>query len=158
MNALQITAHVRENDSATLICPACGTAKPIMTKTFRYSHHSVKAQCRCQQVFTVLLNFRKNYRKQTSLSGTYQITGSKDPGGGIIHITNISRGGLAFTVSGRHNIKKDQELLLEFQLNDKNKTALKKQAVVVSVRQNTVGCAFRCHGELDKALGFYLQN
>lgn len=158
MHTSQITVHVRENDTAILICPSCGTTKPIIAKTFRHGRHIIKAECRCKHVFTVLLNFRKNYRKQTSLPGTYQITGSSNPGGGIIHITNISRGGLAFTVSGRHNIRQDQELLLEFQLNDKNRTVLKKQAVVVSVRHNTIGCAFRCHGELDKALGFYLQN
>jgi hypothetical protein len=114
--------------------------------------------CRCQHSFAVLLDFRRFYRKQTSLPGTYEITSEGGGGGGIIHINNVSRGGVGFTVSGLHRIEKDQEMQIEFQLNDKNKTVLKKQAVVKSVRQNTVGCEFKRTVEMDKALGFFLRS
>ena len=87
----------------------------------------MNVRCRCQHAFTVLLDFRRHYRKQTSLPGTYEIPSEGGVGGGIIHINNISRGGVGFTVSGLHRIEKDQELQIEFQLNDKNKTVLKKQ-------------------------------
>ena len=154
----QTTVHVRENNTATLICPSCGAVKPINTDTFRHGRHIFTVRCRCQQEFTVLLDFRRNYRKQTSLPGTYEIISEGGVGGGIIHVTNISRGGMGFTVSGIHQIEPEQELRIEFQLNDKNKTILKKQAVVISVRHNTIGCAFKCNVEMDKALGFYLQS
>ena len=152
------TVHVRENNTATLICPACGAIKPIATDSFRHGRHTLSVRCRCQHEFTVLLDFRRNYRKQTSLPGTYEIVSEGGVGGGIIHVNNISRGGVGFTVSGIHRIEQDQELQIEFQLNDKNRTVLKKQAVVVSVRQNTIGCAFNCNVEMEKALGFYLRS
>ena len=105
----------------------------------------------------MLLNFRRHYRKQTNLHGTYEIISEGGVGGGIIQINNISRSGVGFTVSGLHRIEIDQEIRIEFQLNDKNKTLLKKQAVVKSVRENMVGCEFKGNAEMDKALGFFLQ-
>jgi len=151
-------AHVRENNTATLICPACGAIKHIAAEKFRFGRHTINVRCRCQQLFTVLLDFRRHYRKQTSLPGTYEIISEGGIGGGIIHINNISRSGVGFTVSGLHHIEKDQELLVEFQLNDKRKTTLKKRVQVKSVRQNVIGCQFKDNAEMERALGFFLQN
>jgi hypothetical protein len=153
-----IKAHVRENNTATLICPACGAIKHIAAEKFRFGRHTINVRCRCQQLFTVLLDFRRHYRKQTSLPGTYEIISEGGIGGGIIHINNISRSGVGFTVSGLHRIEKDQELLVEFQLNDKRKTTLKKRVQVKSVQQNAIGCQFKHTAEMERALGFFLQN
>jgi len=153
-----IKVHVRENNTATLMCPACGAIKHIAAEKFRYGCHTINVRCRCQQLFTVLLDFRRHYRKQTSLPGTYEIISEDGIGGGIIHINNISRGGVGFTVSGLHRIEKEQELLVEFQLNDKRKTTLKKRVLVKSVRQNAIGCQFKDNAEMERALGFFLQN
>ena len=105
--------------------------------------------------FTVQLDFRRNFRKQTSLHGTYEVLSKGAHGGGIIHITNISRGGLGFTVSGLHDIQKGQLVQVEFQLNDKKKTVLNKQAVIRTVNKNSIGCEFRYNTDTDKALGFF---
>jgi predicted RNA-binding Zn-ribbon protein involved in translation (DUF1610 family) len=150
--------HVRENNTATLVCPNCGTVKHFDADRFRNHPHTFSVRCRCQQVFSVLIDFRRYYRKQTNLYGTYVILSKGGVGGGLIHITNISRGGMGFTVSGTHRIEKDQLIQVEFQLNDKNKTVINKQAIVRSVRQNVVGCEFQDSAELDKALGFFLRN
>jgi len=149
--------HVRENNTATLMCPACGAVKHIAVDDFRHGQHTISVRCRCQHVFTVLLDFRRHYRKQTSLPGIYEIISQGGIGGGIIHINNISRGGVGFTVSGLHRIEKGQELYIEFQLNDKKKTTLKKRVLVKSVLQNTIGCQFKDTVEMDRALGFFLQ-
>jgi hypothetical protein len=153
-----ITVHVRNNNTATLACPACGVIKHFSAAPYRLGRHTMVVRCRCQESFSVLLDFRRHYRKQTNLPGTYEITSEGGVGGGIIQINNISRGGVGFTVSGLHRIEKDQEMRIEFQLNDKNKTVLNRQAVVRSVRQNAVGCEFKSNAEMDKALGFFLQN
>jgi hypothetical protein len=157
LTANTITVNVRANDTATIACPACETIKHISTQQFRYARHTITVRCQCQHSFTVLLNFRRFYRKQTSLTGTYAPTGKGGAGGGFIHVNNLSRNGIGFTVSGMHQIEKGQEIQLEFQLNDKKKTTLKKRAVVRSVRQNAIGCEFLGSGELDKDLGFFLQ-
>ncbi|MGD9948296.1 MAG: PilZ domain-containing protein [Desulfobulbus sp.] len=153
-----VKVYVRENNTATMVCPSCQAVKHFDAERYRHQRHTFSVRCRCQHVFSVLLDFRRNYRKQTSLHGTYEIISKDGVGGGIIHINNISRGGLGFSVSGIHRIEKDQLLQVEFQLNDKNKTVLKKQAVVRAVHQNSVGCEFKCNADLDKALGFFLQS
>nr|WP_321467559.1 PilZ domain-containing protein [uncultured Desulfobulbus sp.] len=153
-----VKVYVRENNTATIVCPSCQTVKHFNADRYRQQRHSFSVRCRCQNVFSVLLDFRRSYRKQTSLHGTYEVLSEGGIGGGIIHISNISRGGLGFTVSGLHRIEKGQLLNIEFQLNDKNKTVLKKQAIVRTVDQNSVGCEFKSNTALDKALGFFLQN
>jgi len=150
-----IKVHVRDDLTATLVCPACGVIRQIAADRFRQSRHTVKVQCRCQQTFEVLFDFRHHYRKQVNLTGTYQIIGG---GGGIINLTNISRGGVGFTISGLHQIEKDQRLQIEFQLNDKKRTVLKKMVLVKSVQQNQIGCQFEDQAEMEKDLGFFLKS
>ena len=152
-----LTVHIRDNNAATLVCPACGLVRQIAVAKFRTDRHTRAIRCRCGHVYSVLLDFRRHFRKPTSLAGTYVSRDPAGPGGGVIRILNISRSGVGFTVSGRHRILPGQELQIEFQLTDRNRTVIKKQAVVRTVQENTVGCEFLCAGELDKALGFFLQ-
>ena len=157
MAAQPLTVHIRDNNAATLVCPACGLVRQIAVAKFRNDRHTLAIRCRCGHVYSVLLDFRRHFRKPTSLAGTYVSRDPAGPGGGVIRILNISRSGVGFTVSGRHRILPGQELQIEFQLTDRNRTVIKKQAVVRTVQENTVGCEFLCAGELDKALGFFLQ-
>ena len=152
-----LTVHIRDNNAATLVCPACGLVRQIAVAKFRNDRHTLAIRCRCGHVYSVLLDFRRHFRKPTSLAGTYVSRDPAGPGGGVIRSLNISRSGVGFTVSGRHRILPGQELQSEFQLTDRNRTVIKKQAVVRTVQENTVGCEFLCAGELDKALGFFLQ-
>jgi uncharacterized C2H2 Zn-finger protein len=153
-----LKVHVRDNNTATLVCPACGAVKHFAADRYRHSRHVISVRCRCQNVFSLLLDFRRHYRKQTSLPGTYEILSEGGVGGGIIHINDISRGGLGFTVSGLHRIESGQELQVEFQLNDKKKTVLKRRMLVKSVLQNNIGCQFKDAAEMERALGFFLQS
>ena len=68
-----LKVHVGDNNTATLICPACGAVKHFAADRYRHSRHTISVRCRCQQVFSLLLDFRRHYRKQTSLPGTYEI-------------------------------------------------------------------------------------
>jgi hypothetical protein len=158
MTMTEVKAHVRDDNTATLSCPACGTSKQITAEQFRHGRHTISVRCRCQQVFSVLLDFRRHYHKQVKLVGTYEHIGLGATGGGIIHIDNISMGGVGCVISGLHQIAEGQELLLEFQLDDKKKTMLKKRVIVQSVRHDTVGCVFKDPTDIEKALGFYLRH
>lgn len=157
MTISALKAHVRANGTATLICPACSAVRNIAAKQFRDKQHLITVRCRCQHVYSILLDFRRHYRKKTDLPGTYEILSERGVSGGIIHIINISRSGLGFTVSGLHRIEKDQLLLIEFQLNDKKQNIIKKRATVKSVRQNSIGCQFVEDAAMEKTLGFFLR-
>lgn len=153
----EIKTFVRNDDTATVICPACQMAKNVDVGTFRHSKHTVTINCPCQQSFKVSFDFRRHYRKQVNLPGTYDIISAGGIGGGIIQINNISKSGLMFTVSGLHRIEKGQQLRVEFQLTDKKKTLLRREVLVKEVQENTVCCQFKENAEMGKDLGFFLQ-
>lgn len=73
-----------------------------------------------------------------------------------MHICNISRGGIGFTVSGTHKLQENQTVQLKFQLDDKKQTLLVKQVYIRSVDNNYIGCQFIDPDLIGKALGFYL--
>jgi hypothetical protein len=148
---------VRNDDTATVICPACQTAKDIAVGKFRHCKHTITIHCHCQETFKVSFDFRRHYRKAVSLNGTYEIISKGRVGGGILQINDISRNGLGFTVSGQHQIEEGQNLRVEFQLNDKKKTLLKKEVIVKEVQQNSIGCQFKDNVEMEKDLGFFLK-
>ena len=157
MTMAEVKAFVRSNNTATIICPACNAAKKISAEPYRSKNKGIKVRCRCGEVFTLRLDFRSHYRKLTDLPGTYAITTQGKTGGGVIHIRNISREGIGFTVTGMHHLEPGLELTLKFRLDDKQKTKLEKKAIVRLVEKNYIGCQFVKTAVEEKALGFYLQ-
>lgn len=153
-----VKAFVRENDTATIVCPNCSIPKNVAVGSFRNKNHLLKVRCPCGTVFKVHLDFRQHYRKPTDLPGFYKTLKPSGLGSGAITIKNISFGGLGFTVSGVNNLKKGHKLLISFQLDDKKNTPLKKEVVVQSVSDNFIGCKFVETQAYEKALGFYLKS
>jgi hypothetical protein len=152
-----IKTFVRNDDTATVSCPGCQMTKNVAVGKFRHCKHTITINCLCKETFKVAFDFRRHYRKAVSLHGTYEIISKGRVGGGIIQINNISRNGLMFTVSGLHRIEEGQKLRVEFELNDKKKTLLKKEVIVKEVQQNTIGCQFKENAEMEKDLGFFLK-
>jgi len=153
----EVKTFVRDNNTATVICPACNRVKLISAEPYRNKKHVIQARCACGEIFTLRLDFRRHYRKQTSLPGTYSVITPGKPGGGVMHIRNISRVGLGFTVSGRHNLLIGDRIIATFQLNDRKQTKLRKEGIVRSIIGNYIGCQFPPDDPIEKALGFYLQ-
>lgn len=152
-----VKTFVRSNNTATVICPACNTAKIISAEPYRNKKHAIKIRCHCGEVFTLRLEFRRHYRKPTDLAGTYSINIPTKSGGGVIHIRNISRGGIGFTLSGSHHIEQGMSIVLEFQLNDKHMSQIRKEVTVCAINGNYIGCKFSASHPLERALGFFLQ-
>ena len=151
----QRRAFVAEDGTVAFVCPNCGMSRNVPVVGFRGNKHSIKIRCRCQQIFTIALDFRKSHRKPTKLNGFYEITSG---GGGRAEISDLSREGLGFMVSGIHNVRVGQKILINFALDDKNNTLLQKTAVVRSVDRNRIGCEFKKDQAFEKGLGFYLRS
>lgn len=151
-------SFVKTNDTASIRCPDCDFVKNIAVGKFRNSdRHTLKTRCSCGSTFFVALDFRKHYRKPTSLLGIYSLIGPRSRGGGQMQITNISRSGISFSVSGHHTIDIGQQAILNFKLDNKKQTELTKKVLVKNIRNNSIGCEFIDQNQLDKDLGFYLQ-
>ncbi|HEB49798.1 MAG TPA: PilZ domain-containing protein [Desulfobulbus sp.] len=152
-----VKTYIRQDNTATIICPACNRAKTVSIKGCSGNRHCVKARCSCGEVFMVHLDFRRHYRKQVDLVGTYMTTDPPGMGSGTVRITNISFEGLGFEVPGSHRLRPGQKLEIEFHLDDKKRTFLKKEAVVRLVEGGYIGCQFINQQHIEKALGFYLR-
>ena len=110
--------HVRQDNTAVFHCPHCGRQKAIPVDKLRGHKHKLKVECGCKETFTVNLEFRQRVRKKTYLRGTY-INHSQKGGGGDLYIKNISVVGLEFTSLNVQGFKVDDELALEFNLDNK---------------------------------------
>ena len=148
-------AFVREDGTTVLKCPHCRHARTVSVAKLKDKKKTIKIKCSCQQSYSVSLELRKMYRKDTSLNGHF-VNLSLNNERGTMLVTDVSMGGIGFKVVGINNIRNDHELEVTFTLDDKHSSVISKQLIVRIVRDKFVGCEFRHALEYDKELGFYL--
>jgi predicted RNA-binding Zn-ribbon protein involved in translation (DUF1610 family) len=148
--------YVSDDGRATITCPNCGLTRQARVDQYRGRKHTIKINCSCGNSFPVHLEFRRVYRKQTDLKGTYRIL-SSGGGGGQVAIRDLSRNGIGFTVSGIHSIKIGQRALIDFTLDNRKRSRLQKEVIIRSIDSNLIGCEFNNQQAFEKDLGFYLQ-
>ncbi|WP_458778022.1 PilZ domain-containing protein [Desulforhopalus sp. 52FAK] len=146
---------MKDDSQATIVCPACSSAKTISVEEFRHRQHVLKVKCKCGNSFSLQLEFRQFFRKDTELQGVYDI---KPParGGGIANIVNLSLVGACFEVRGVHDLKIGHKGSLVFTLDNRKETVLYRQVIIRSVDGNRIGVEFVAERAFEKELGFYL--
>ncbi len=152
----QEKTFVKDDDVAIIVCPTCSAAKSISVAQYRNAQHLITVKCKCGKTFKILLDFRQSYRKPTNLTGTYSMH-PPAVGGGLVKIKNVSLSGLCFEVHGVHDIRIGQRALLEFTLDNRKETLIKKQVIIRSIRGRDIGCEFHQDQAFEKDLGFYLR-
>lgn len=148
-------SFVKTGDKAMIVCPACDSAKQISATQFRHRQHIIKVKCKCGHLFKVHLEFRRHFRKETELEGTYD-SSLPASGGGKIKVTNLSFSGACFEVRGIHNLQIGQQGSLVFTLDDRKETVLFKKVIIKNVSGHQIGCQFIEDRAYEKELGFYL--
>lgn len=150
---------VNSNNTAIITCPKCKKARSIDAAGYKNRKHTIAVRCSCQHTFETLLDFRKHFRKETNLEGSYVMV-PPAVGSGMLCILNISKQGVGFTigfsVKGSNTIVPGQKINLTFQLDDKKRTTLEKTIMVRTVNDQYVGGEFEVTQAYDKDLGFYL--
>jgi len=152
-----IKTHVDSDGTAAITCPVCNNQKRTSVSTFKQKKHVLKVRCSCKTTFRVLLNYRSHYRKSVNLSGIYTTLYQYDRCKGLAQITNVSAGGVQYRVVGLNRLHPGSIIDLDFQLDDKQRSPIKKQALVRYSHDNVVGCEFVDKGDSDRALSFYLR-
>jgi hypothetical protein len=152
-------AFVRPDHTAIIACPYCQCRKEIPVEKFKGNKYCLKIKCSCKEVYTLNLEFRKKARKKTNLRGKFTNHSQKNFRGDIV-VKNLSLGGLDFATMEIDKFKNGDEVTVSFKLDNADKTTIKKEVTVCSVRKqsNSVGCEFTKSSDiaLDKDLGFYL--
>ena len=110
-------------------------------------------------MYDVLLERRKRRRKKVDLSGSYTcIVSGEQSAKGSITIQDITRAGLSFKLdeSANQKFNMGDTLFLEFHLDDKSKSLIKKEAVIRNIRGPYIGVEFSSVDLYDRALGRYM--
>ena len=124
---------VNENNTATFICPKCNFSKTNNVSIYKDINKEVrmKVNCKCGHSFPIILERRKRYRKDVELPGNYTYSSS---GGeierGTLVVRNISQGGLSFKVKVDPKFSAGEKIFIEFRLDDKQKTFIKKEVLI----------------------------
>lgn len=150
---------ISADNKATFICPKCQNVKITDVSQYKNMDRAVrvKISCPCSHVYSVLLERRKYFRKQTNLPGDCYF-GTKKMRTPII-VKDISRVGLKFELQRNEKFKVGDIVLVEFKLDDKHSSLIRKDVRIRKISGLTIGGEFL---ELDptsasdKALGFYL--
>ncbi len=148
-------SFVKEN-KATIVCPSCNIAKTLSVEVFKEKTHHIKVQCSCGYPFAVDLEFRKAFRKPTSLMGYYELHTQYGIESGRAKLQDLSLQGVSFDVRNiHHEIEPGVKGSLRLTLDDRKQSKLVRGVVVRSVRQSVIGCEFN-DDNASKELGFYM--
>ena len=156
-NKKTVKSFVREDGRVTIACPYCQKVRNISVFQFSKRKTRVKVQCSCKHTFTVILDYRQTYRKPTSLTGTYYLY-TPASGAKLGRIKNISFDGICLETDGFHPVKAGQKGYVDFTLDDKKQTKIKKEFSIQSVSGKQIGCKFKKDQAFEKELGFYLRS
>ncbi len=152
---------ITSKNTATFVCPKCGNS--TVANVAKYAaidkKITVNCNCTCGHRFSATIEKRRQYRKGTDLPGFYyhhRANGDTDKGS--MRVVDISSNGLKLQLSVAAKFSTDEKLRVEFYLDDKRRTFIKKEVIVRNVKNNLVGTAFAPNQGDDPALGFYLMS
>jgi hypothetical protein len=147
--------YVGPNNTAVLKCPHCGNTKTLKVGRFKGRKDPLRMRCKCKAASHVRLEFRKAFRKKTSLEGIYTMV-SGGTGRGRVVVQNLSRKGIGFTTLAKHNLRNGDQVEVAFTLDNEKRSRIEKRAVIRTVNGSYVGCELTEKGRQDAVLGFYL--
>jgi len=149
--------YVNPDNTAVVKCPHCETTKVVHVGKFKGPRRCLKIRCTCNSSLPVTFEFRKAYRKKTNLQGFYsKIPPAQSPG--KIEVKDLSMTGMRFVTASPHTLRKGDEVMVKFILDDRNRSKIEKKAVVRWVKDRAIGCRFSESVQYDKVFGFYLMS
>ncbi len=170
--------YVGRDNKVALVCPGCEKTKVVDVSKYLNAAGSAKLtyrfrcdECECGHkdcneclrencsqgyVNSVLLERRRHVRKDTELLGKVNVNGGEFfP----VQVLDISRTGARVRVAPPVKLEVGKNVMLDFQLDDRQKTEVKKEGRVVRGAGFIAGLVFQeteTYSSSDKAIGFYL--
>ena len=146
---------INSDNIATFICPECEKVRNAdVSKILGIDKAlKIKCQCKCGKKFEAIIERRKYFRKSINMEGVCYL--GKQNLKIAVSVIDISRSGLKLKLNSILNIKPEDELLIEFNLDDPEKTLISKKIIVRSISGVIMGVEFKSPEHYDK-LGSYL--
>jgi len=145
------------NGLVMFVCQDCGKVQKEQAQAYKGIRGPVKIQCKCGNAYDVEIEFRRSCRKETRLDGIYSTAST--PGNWVkMIVKDLSMQGCKFETPKANLLNPDEEIKIEFRLNNSKNSLIRKRAIVRYVSNNYVGCEFKeSVAALDPDLGFYLR-
>ena len=153
---------VTGNNMAVFECPQCNNAKRVDVSKYKDIRQAVriKVKCSCGHSYIVVLERRKHFRKDVNFPGTYtQVLPDYREDKGGITVKDLSRAGAKIKLNVEKDFKIGDILSVEFSLDDKQRSLIKKEAVIRKISDLYLGVEFSSvdsSNPSDKAIGFYM--
>jgi len=153
---------ISRDDTATFICPECGKTKTADVARYKNMDKviRVKIKCPCGYSYSVVLEKRRHYRKETNFPGVFTLTKSgKFVDKGRMTVLDLSQSGIKIKLNVMPGVEVGDTLQVEFNLDDKTRTLVRKDTVVRGIFGMKMGLEFvsvNAADPNDKAIGFYL--
>ena len=149
---------LNDRSEGTFICPACN--KGVIRDLSKFAQTQVavrlKCKCSCGNVYRVLLERRCHFRKPANLVGRFFFQGDKGtPVKGLIKIRDISQSGIQFSVNSMPQFDVGDKLIIEFTLDDGDRSQIREEGIVQRIQSNIIGLEFETTDHYGK-LGRYL--
>ncbi len=154
--------YLSDKNTAFFECPKCHVSKESDVSKYKNLETSIKlkVKCRCGNAYEVVLERRKQFRKETHLSGKFHyasLFGGEQ--NGVITVLDISKGGFKLKILVEPKFKKDEIIEVVFNLDNPGNTLIQKQVFVRNIKGQIVNvefCSFDPNDSGDKAIAFYL--
>ena len=153
------TVFISSNNTATFRCPQCGKAKISDVSQYAKTDQkiTVKCTCTCGHTFRCRLEKRRQYRKSADLPGRFTLIGENGPAdSGLVKVVDISTTGLKLKLNAPRDFSIGEKLLVEFNLDNRQRSPMKKNVIIRNISGLYVGAAFLPNEMDDPVLGFYL--
>ncbi len=147
---------VSKDNTARIKCPACANCKGVDAARLPAPPRAIKVRCGCGEIFQLCLDYRRFYRKDTKLLGTYTKESGKKYRGQLL-LVDISMGGLCFQALDQHGaLKNGDELLVEFTTDDPRKVTISRYVTILASSGRGFNCEFLYPARTDPALALFL--
>jgi formylmethanofuran dehydrogenase subunit B len=159
MEMTEKKVYVSDDEKATFVCDACGYARTEDVSRHVNSGKTIRVRCRCKcgHQFMAIMEQRKSIRKSTRCPGTFlHIDDKGNRAVGRMTVCDISRDGMRVEIHGIHRLAVGDAFDVEFRLDDRHRSLIRKTLTVQNVNGNILGAAYDDGYHFDKALGMYL--
>ena len=152
-------AFITRDNTAIFACSACNRQHIVdVTEYLDLPEKTkIKITCKCGHSWSVLLEKRRFYRKEVKFPGRYTYrTEGKPTFEGNMTVADISRRGLKVILHEKREFKAGDWLEVEFRLDNKPRTRVKRMTIIKNAFGLNLGLAFPDHKHEDPDIGFYM--
>ena len=149
---------LNDQKEGMFFCPSCRNciSKDLSKVADIKTAIRIKCKCKCGHVFRAMIERRQSFRKSVELVGMcLYLDGNGKTNKQLITILDVSMTGLQLSVNSLPEFKVGDTVIVDFRLDDRERTKIQEKATVLRIQSRTVGLNFEDKGLIGK-LGFYL--